>query len=54
MVDLSVVEITVELEINVEVAVDFGDVIDVTVEDIDVSICVEVGDDVTLEVTENV
>ena len=54
MVDLSVVKITVELDINVEVAVDFGDVIDVTVEDVDVSICVKVGDIVTVEVTENV
>ena len=31
-----------------------GDVIDETVEDVDVSICVEVGDDVTVEVTGNV
>ena len=51
MVDLSVVEITVELDIIVEVIVDLGDVIDETVEDEDVWMYVEVGDDVTVEVT---
>ena len=50
-VDLSVVEITVELDIIVEVIVDLGDVIDETVEDEDVWMYVEVGDDVTVEVT---
>ena len=51
VVDLSVVEITVELDIIVEVIVDLGDVIDETVEDEDVWMYVEVGDDVTVEVT---
>ena len=50
-VDLSVVEVTVELDIIVEVIVDLGDVIDETVEDEDVWMYVEVGDDVTVEVT---
>ena len=50
-VDLNVVEITVELDMIVEVIVDLGDVIDETVEDEDVWMCVEVGDDVTVEVT---
>ena len=38
-VDLSVVEVTVELDIIVEAIVDLGDVIDETVEDEDVGIC---------------